>query len=233
MSLTSKNDCSPVDFQLRAAGVSSEGSHNPQRSGKHNRGFLPHVKLENASYFVTFRLEGTLPKSVLFELLQKRAEHVRIVKAEANQSAIKLRAIQRQYFKSLESILDTPAGTLADPRLARLVSDALRFFHDQRYRLDAWVVMPTHVHVVLWPMPGHTLSEILQSWKRFTAREANKVLNKTNHRFWQPESYDHWIRNPDEHARCCRYTIQNPVKARLCSKPEDWPWSSAHCNADL
>ena len=45
--------------------------------------------------------------------------------------------------------------------------------------------------------------------------------------FWQPEVFDHWIRNDEEQARCCRYVVNNPVKAGLCPAPEDWRWSSA------
>jgi REP element-mobilizing transposase RayT len=108
-----------------------------------------------------------------------------------------------------------------------MVSKALQFFEGKRYLLKAWVVMPNHVHAVLWPMPSHSLSTILQSWKRFTAREANKILGRTNQTFWQPETFDHWIRNEMEHDRCCRYVVNNPVKARLCERPEQWPWSSA------
>ena len=87
--------------------------------------------------------------------------------------------------------------------------------------------MPNHVHAVLWPMTNHTVSQITQSWKRFTAREANKLLGRTGQPFWQPESFDHWIRNDEEHARCCSYVVDNPVKAKLCGTPEDWRWSSA------
>jgi REP element-mobilizing transposase RayT len=87
--------------------------------------------------------------------------------------------------------------------------------------------MPNHVHVVFWPMPNETVSAIAQSWKRFTAREANKLLGKTGTTFWQRESYDHWIRNDEEHARCCSYVLNNPVKARLCASVTDWKWSSA------
>jgi REP element-mobilizing transposase RayT len=82
-------------------------------------------------------------------------------------------------------------------------------------------------------MPNRTLSEIAQSLKRFTAREANTLLRRTGNAFWQPEPYDHWIRNDEEHARCCRYVLNNPVKARLCGAPEDWKWSSARREAKL
>jgi REP element-mobilizing transposase RayT len=87
--------------------------------------------------------------------------------------------------------------------------------------------MPNHVHTILWPMPNFTLSEILKSRKRHTARQANLILGATGETFWQPESYDHWIRNDEEKARIRRYIRMNPVKAGLCKAPEDWKWSSA------
>ena len=77
-------------------------------------------------------------------------------------------------------------------------------------------------------MPNQTLSAILQSRKRHTAREANRMLGRTGTAFWQPESYDHWVRDETEKARIRRYIRHNPVTARLCVAPEKWPWSSAY-----
>jgi REP element-mobilizing transposase RayT len=226
-----------VEFELRASGVKPDDA-NLLRSGTHTRGYLPHVKREGASYFVTFRLEDSLPEAVLLKIQGRRAERLR--RHHAEQEAHKtlcaaphcedtLEGIERDYFREIEDYLDKGAGEFALRRsdLAELVAGALAFFDGQRYRLDAWVVMPNHVHVVVWPMPDYSLSEILHSWKRFTSREANKVLGRTGDTFWQRESYDHWIRNDEEHARCCRYTVLNPVKAGLCAVPEDWRWSSA------
>jgi REP element-mobilizing transposase RayT len=227
-----------VKFELRATGVKPEAA-NPLRSGIHTRGYLPHVKREGARYFITFRLADSLPKEVLLKYQAKRAE--RLQRFHALQDAAKklgsklpdaesLDEIERDYFRKLESYLDKGAGEcwLKRMEIADMVAAALRFFDGQRYRLDAWVVMSNHVHAVLWPMPNHSLSEILQSWKRFTAREANKILQRTGQTFWQPEAFDHWIRDDVEHARCCRcYVVNNPVKARLCAAPEDWKWSSA------
>ena len=84
-----------------------------------------------------------------------------------------------------------------------------------------------HAHAVLWPMPNFLLGDILKSWKGYTAREANKLLSRTGESFWQPEPFDHWIRNDDEKARICRYVVNNPVTARLCTTPAQWRWSSA------
>jgi REP element-mobilizing transposase RayT len=226
-----------VKFELRATGVKPDAA-NSLRSGIHTRGFLPHVKREGARYFVTFRLADSLPKEVLLKYQSERAERLHRFYPQqdgakkldtAGPLANTLDDIERDYFWKTESFLDRGQGEswLKRPDIADLVASALRFFANKRYRLDAWVVMPNHVHVVFWPMPNETLSAIVQSWKRFTAREANKILGRTGNSFWQPEPYDHWIRNDVEHARCCRYVMNNPVKARLCTDPRDWKWSSA------
>ena len=62
--------------QLRASGV-KDNEANPLRSGIHNRGYLPHVKREGASYFVTFRLADSLPKKVLMTFEREKAERLR------------------------------------------------------------------------------------------------------------------------------------------------------------
>ncbi len=46
-------------------------------------------------------------------------------------------------------------------------------------------------------------------------------------RFWQKEYFDRFIRNARHFAKVVAYIENNPVKARLCEKPEDWPFSSA------
>lgn len=222
-----------VRFALRATGVKPEPA-NPLRSGIHSRGYLPHVKREGASYFVTFRLADSLPQEVLMQFQRERAERLRRVllppaSAGPTASADSEEEINRDYHRKVERYLDRGVGAcqLRRPEVADMVATAVRYFEGQRYLLDAWVVMPNHVHAVLWPMPNHTLSEILKNWKGFTAREANKMLRQVGATFWQPESFDHWIRDDNEKARIWRYVVNNPVKARLCAAPEDWRWSSA------
>ena len=232
-----------VKFELRATGIKPEAA-NPLRSGIHTRGFLPHIKREGARYFVTFRLVDSLPKDVLLKYQAERAERLHRLNAPSSNEGKKrklappndsIEKIERDYFRKLEHFLDTNGGEcwLGRPEIADIVVGALRFFHGARYHLYAWIVMPNHVHVVFWPMPNETLSAIVQSWKRFAAREANKLLGKTGKTFWQRESYDHWIRNDEEHVRCCNYVINNPVKARLCASVTDWKWSSAWQNDAL
>jgi len=63
--------------------------------------------------------------------------------------------------------------------------------------------------------------------KGYTARQANRMLGRTGEAFWQPESYDHWVRSEQEWGRIVRYIENNPVGAGLASRPEAYPWSSA------
>jgi putative transposase len=63
--------------------------------------------------------------------------------------------------------------------------------------------------------------------KGVTAREANRFLGRTGESFWQRESYDHWVRDSGELERIVAYIEDNPVKAGLVVRAEDYRWSSA------
>lgn len=208
-------------------------SEQPSRlvAGLHSRGALPHLKREGATYFVTFRLSGTLPREVLLQLKQERERILH--EAELAKRPLtwqEQRELFNWYAERVDAYLDAGHGEcwLRQPKVAALVAGALRHFDGQRYSLHAWVVMPNHVHAVVRPEPPHTLSEILKSWKGYTAVHANRLLGREGNSLWQSESYDHCCRDDEDRARCCAYTVMNPVKAGLCAQPEDWPWSSAH-----
>jgi type I restriction enzyme R subunit/putative DNA methylase len=99
--------------------------------------------------------------------------------------------------------------------------DGERAFYDLR----AYVVMPNHLHLVLLPkVPVPTITRWL---KGSTARRANQILKRTGQRFWQDESYDHWIRSDSELQKIVRCVERNPVTAGLVSWESEWPWSSA------
>ena len=199
-------------------------------AGFHHRDHLPHIKREGASYFVTFRLVGTLPAEVLSQLKQERETIIaQAVAANRPLTWHEQEGLFRWYSSRVDGHLDAGHGEcwLRRPEIAKIVTDALRFHAGNRFDLLAWVVMPNHVHAVVRPLPGFSLSQILKSWKGFSAREANRLLKRQGE-FWQSESYDHLIRDDDDLRRCCHYTTMNPVNARLCAQQEDWQWSSVY-----
>jgi REP element-mobilizing transposase RayT len=111
------------------------------------------------------------------------------------------------------------ARFLENPRIASIVADAFHYFDSKRYCLFAWVIMPTHIHIIVRPNNGYALSEIIHSWKSFTAQESNKILGRTG-KFWHAEYYDHLVRDEEDFARCMQYLWSNPEEAKLT----DWQW---------
>jgi adenine-specific DNA methylase/REP element-mobilizing transposase RayT len=218
-----------INSRQDACATNADATDNRLRSGIHHRGYLPHFKKEEGTYFVTFRLEGTLPQSILEQIEAERIEHENRAKNEIITSKDAKHSDPLESDK-IEAFLDAGYGEcwLKRDDVGKLVADAVCHFDGARYKLHAWVVMPNHVHAVLTPKGPYTLSSILHSWKSFTANEANSILGRKGHQFWQRESYDHLVRNEDDFIRVCNYTLNNPVKAGLCQKAEEWTLSSAY-----
>jgi REP element-mobilizing transposase RayT len=132
----------------------------------------------------------------------------------------------RRWDVQLDEIRSGPRW-LENPQIAACVQDALvrgeRFLG--QYHLHAYVVMPNHVHILI--TPEIFLCRIMRGLKGVSARDANRVLGRSGKVFWQDESYDHWVRSEKEFWKIVSYIENNPVKAGLVSKPEDWRWSSA------
>jgi putative transposase len=169
---------------------------------------LPHVYLEGRWLFVTFGLHGSLPES----------RYPRPSKASAGAAFV---WIDRQ----LDTARRGPMY-LRQKSIAQVVIESLHRGVDLgHYELGPFVVMGNHVHILLMPLIDP--ARLLKSLKGSTAREANRILGQTGQPFWQRESYDHWVRDPSEWQRIASYIQNNPVKAGLADRPEDYRWSSA------
>jgi putative transposase len=195
---------------------------------------LPHYQPANATLFVTVRLAGSLPVEILRQL---RGEYDRAIAGFDNTLSLRERSeleytAQRRFFGRMDAFLDSGnlgPRWLEEPAIAQMLADSLHFRHGRVYDLDTLCIMPTHVHVVFSPRrtstnKPHALSSKVQSLKGYTAHEANKILCREG-AFWHHESYDHVIRDAEEHERIVKYILNNPVKASLIDKWQDWRWS--------
>ena len=135
-----------VHFSLRGDGV-SPSEVNPLISGIHHRGYLPHIKREGVSYFVTFRLWDSLPKTVLVRFKLELADALRTEPSKGKNSNPSDARLELQ--RKVEKHLDQGLGSchLRQPEVATVVAEALQHFHNQQYILHDWVVMPNHVHL--------------------------------------------------------------------------------------
>jgi len=181
----------------------------------HSRGYLPHWEAGAIPQSITFRLHDSLPRTLLETW---REELANLPETEAT----------RERRQRIEAALDAGHGEclLRNIEVGTLVEHALLHFDQQRYKLHAWVIMPNHVHVLITPLEGNTLSSILHSWKSFTAKSANQLLGRIG-TFWLEEYFDRSIRNEEHYNRVVEYIHNNPVKAGLCVAAEEWGLSSA------
>ncbi|MDQ3749723.1 MAG: hypothetical protein M3367_12060 [Acidobacteriota bacterium] len=213
---------------------------------------LPHIHSPGATLFVTFRLAGSIPKSVIEqwkrEKLWLEKERERLAKNDAiNQNQKEAFSdFHRRWFVKFEEVLhkaETGPVWLKDSRIAHLISDSLQYRNGKVYKLVAFCIMSNHIHTVFMPLLNEkslkeiagsnplryesseaTLGAIMQSLKGYTAHEANKILNRTG-QFWEEESYDHEVRNDEELGRIVKYVLNNPVKAGLVKDWREWNWS--------
>ncbi len=134
--------------------------------GWYGRGYLPHFDGGAKLQFLTFRLNDSLPQTVL-DKWKKELEQCSEIERE-----IVLR-------ERIEKYLDCGYGKcyLKRAEIAKLVQDALLFHDGGKYKLIAWTVMPNRVHALLKPF--EKLGAIEHSIKSFTANEINKLLNRS------------------------------------------------------
>jgi REP element-mobilizing transposase RayT len=91
------------------------------------------------------------------------------------------------------------------------------------------VVMPDHVHMIFTPWIDYkvlevcSLAEVMNAVKGASAHKINKALNRKG-RVWQPESFDHVLRSSESLDAKIVYLLENPVRAGLVQRREDYPW---------
>jgi REP element-mobilizing transposase RayT len=186
-----------------------------REAGWHSRGYLPHFDGRAIPQFITLRLFDSVPDAVL----QRWMRELDVLNSKKDQIILQ---------KRIEKYLDQGYGEafMKIHRVAEMVQNDLLYYDAQRYRLSSWVVMPNHIHFLMTRFDAIELADIMQSFKSLTSHKANKTLRRKG-QFWMEDYFDRYIRNAEHFAKTVRYIENNPVKARLCKKPEDWPFSSA------
>ena len=86
--------------------------------------------------------------------------------------------------------------------------------------------MPNHVHVLIATIEGMRLGDIVRCWKTYSARLINEACGRDGP-LWEEDYHDRYIRDEDHLHSARAYIRNNPVKAGLCKRAEDWPWGSA------
>ena len=198
------------------------------------RRHLPHYQPEDATLFITFRLANSIPQIVIDQLTAEAERMDKVLDKIANKHERAQLAYleQRKFFAKWDKALDAAQSGptwLKDQRIAALLSESLHYRNGREYELVAFCIMPNHGHLVCAPLKDEhgttqSLTKMMHSLKGRVARKANLFLGQSG-KFWQHENYDHVVRNDAELKRIVRYVVNNPVKASLVEKPEDWKWT--------
>jgi len=186
---------------------------------------LPHIQPENGTFFLTYRLYGSIPISVIREF---KARYDGILRINHAITSNRLRRLQMSYFLSFDNCLDREFNEpywLKEPDVAEIVFQSLLFNNKKEYDLWAFTIMPNHVHALLTLKEGSMpLFKILQNHKRYTAGQCNKVLKRTGY-FWEHETYDHLVKSENEFSQIVEYILNNPVKAGFVKDWDQWKWN--------
>ena len=184
--------------------------------GWYSRGYLPHHDEGGLLQNITYRLADSVPS----RLLARMEEELRTVSAER---------VPLERRKRMEVLLDAGhgSGALGRPAAAEAVVENWRRFDGVRYDLLAYVVMPTHVHVLVRMYPDVPLATVVRSWKSFTAKRIRRLAPDvfSSGPVWRRGYWDRAIRNEKHFRNAVEYILNNPVKAGLVRDAADWPWS--------
>ncbi|MFO8056623.1 MAG: transposase [bacterium] len=111
-----------------------------------------------------------------------------------------------------------------------------------RVKVAGFVIMPDHVHALLWFDDDRNLANVMNVWKSSSSKRLGKLYcehipgmldhlaktrdGRSRRSFWQSRYHDFNLVGPDKAREKLVYMHNNPVKKGLCKDAGDWRWSS-------
>jgi putative transposase len=132
------------------------------------------------------------------------------------------------------TLADRGSSALTD-HIASLRSAFRTARNERQYTIDAVVILPDHLHVVM-TLPQND-SDFSGRWRRIKSLFTHHVVaqgvpvecnRKGEYALWQRRFWEHTIRDEGDFERHVDYIHYNPVKHGLVSRVSDWPYSSFH-----
>ena len=121
-----------------------------------------------------------------------------------------------RHFITINTDRQNPGAQLAK-RIADLILQSALFYEEVgHWYLWLMVVMPDHIHFIATFNLQEGISKIIRSWKRYHSRHYGIC--------WQPDFFEHRLRNDDEFAEKASYIRLNPVRKGLITRVEEWPF---------
>ena len=182
---------------------------NPEKEVTKRKHRLPHWQQGDVWIFLTYRLADSLPETILTKWRDERDQWLQHHPEPWDQATED--EYHERFSQEIDRWLDQGHGScvLRNSENSRIVADAFTHFDGDRYQLASYVVMPNHVHLLFRTLGAHQLSDLVHTWKRFTAREINRRAGGQG-RLWQPDYWDRLIRSQRHFDWVQRYIRKNP-----------------------
>ena len=191
---------------------------NPQEPIRITQRDLPHWRQDGTTYFVTSRLNDSVPQPIADEWRRKRDVwlHQHGATCHADLAAEWHLDYNRLFTDTFHQLLDAGHGEclLGRRDLAEMLVQRMIAGHGTCYALGAWVIMPNHFHAIVEPAEGSVLGEIVRHWKGGSAFAIHRALGRRG-TLWQKEPFDHIVRSEAQLKRLSSYVAENPGKANL------------------
>jgi len=113
---------------------------------------------------------------------------------------------------------------LANERVCRILADSwAEAGRSNNWMVGCYMVMPDHVHFFATPASRDhkSLSDFMGGWKSWTRRMIREFIPGFD---WQKEFFDHLLRSEESYSEKWDYVRQNPVRAGLIGRTEDWAY---------
>lgn len=185
---------------------------NSNIKGWYKSNKLPHFDCDKVYQFITFRLYDSVPREVIIKWKSELdiADKTKSDSKEANELQQKIMKFEDKGFGEC---------FLKNKQVYDIVAKSILFFDKIRYNVIEWCIMPNHVHILIKPIEGNSLPEIMHSLKSFTANKANKILNRKG-KFWMRDYFDRYIRNDNHFQAVIEYIRRNGKCKQDAYNPE-------------
>jgi putative transposase len=135
----------------------------------------------------------------------------------------------------------------ADCKCAMAIRDCIELYRQKyQFELKAYVIMPTHIHMILILPDNTALSNVMRDLKKYSSVQIKRIIAenitlraisralaqyvpnnpKWSFKLWQDRFDDVYLFSEEIYNIKMNYIRNNPVKAGLCQRPEDFEWSS-------
>ncbi|PHI19384.1 hypothetical protein CEQ90_12750 [Lewinellaceae bacterium SD302] len=198
---------------------------------------LPHDRLGTTPIHLTYRLAGSLPKTIFSDLKRRRERKLMDLESRlldvpderrTREFNLSISEINAHHEQAIDAALHATSGPyhLNNPKIAKLVLDSWQYIYATgKIYLYVVCVMSNHVHLILQAPEGVDeldMGKVVKAHKTFTAGQANKLLGRTGQSFWATNYFDRRVRS-GKFFTAMWYVLKNPVKAGLVDNWKEWP----------